>query len=235
MAAGSQATGVRGYALIVAVLLSLFLAAFLAVEALRVPLLTDPARSLDEVGVAAAAVGVGLLLVDVFLPVPSSAVMVAHGALFGIVGGTLLSLAGGLGATLLAFLVGRRSRPLVQRIVPDGQRARAEQRLARYGALAILVTRPVPMLAETTAIVAGTSTLPWRRAALAGALGNLVPALLYATAGAVAASLADQALVFAVVIAVAALFWLLTRDAALAQTPEAAGRPERVAAKETTR
>ena len=200
-----------GYGVVVATPLVLFLLAFLAVEALEVPLLTDPSPWLGEAGLAAATVGAALLLADVVLPVPASAVMVAHGALFGVVAGTLLSVAGGLGATLTGFLVGRRSRPLVDRLVPPDQRARAGRRLARYGPLAIVLSRPVPMVAETTAIVAGTSSMRWRWAVIAGVVGNLVPALLYATAGALAASFADQAFVFIAVIVVAAVFGLVTR------------------------
>jgi uncharacterized membrane protein YdjX (TVP38/TMEM64 family) len=201
----------RGYPLIVTALLVLLLAAFVAVEALQVPLLTGPEPWLREAGIAAAAIGVGLLVVDVVVPVPSSAVMIAQGALFGVVGGTLLSLAGGVGATLVGFGIGRRSRSLVDRMVPADQQRKAERLLGRYGGLAIVVTRPVPMLAETTAVIAGTSQMPWRSAVLAGALGHLVPALLYAISGAIATSLANQAVVFGVVLAVAALFWLIGR------------------------
>jgi uncharacterized membrane protein YdjX (TVP38/TMEM64 family) len=145
------------YGVLVGGLLILLLVAFLVVEALDVPVLTDPSPWLDEGGLVAAALGVGLLVLDVFIPVPSSGVMVAQGALFGVVLGTLLSLTGGLGATLLGFLVGRRSRRLVDRIVPAEEQDRAERLLSRYGALAIIATRPVPMLTETTAIIAGTS------------------------------------------------------------------------------
>jgi uncharacterized membrane protein YdjX (TVP38/TMEM64 family) len=201
----------RGYPLIVTALLVVLLAAFVVVEALRVPLLTGPEPWLREAGFAAAAIGVGLLVVDVVLPVPSSAVMVAQGALFGVVGGTLLSLAGGVGATLVGFGIGRRSRRLVDRMVSADQQRKAERLLGRYGALAIVVSRPVPMLAETTAVIAGTAQMPWRCAVLAGALGNLVPALLYGISGAIATSLANQAVVFGVVLAVAALFWLVGR------------------------
>jgi hypothetical protein len=66
-----------------------------------VAVLTDPAPQLAQDGPAAAAVGVGLLVVDVVLPVPSSAVMVAHGALFGVVLGALLSLLGSVGAAMV--------------------------------------------------------------------------------------------------------------------------------------
>jgi len=55
--------------------------------------------------------------------------------------------------------------------------------------LAILVTRPVPLLAETTAIVVGSSPLGWGRMALAALAGSFPGALLYALTGAVAARL----------------------------------------------
>jgi uncharacterized membrane protein YdjX (TVP38/TMEM64 family) len=41
-------------------------------------------------GTLTALLGTGLLVADVVLPRPSSVVMVAHGALFSVVGGTLL-------------------------------------------------------------------------------------------------------------------------------------------------
>jgi uncharacterized membrane protein YdjX (TVP38/TMEM64 family) len=206
-----RAVSLRRYGVLVGGLLTLLLVAFVLVEALDVPVLTDPSPWLDKGGLVAAALGVGLLVVDVFIPVPSSGVMVAQGALFGVVLGTLLSLTGGFGATLLGFFVGRRSRRLVEWIVPAEEQDRAERLLSQYGALAIIATRPVPMLAETTAIIAGTSRLGWRTVAVAGALGNLVPALAYALTGAIAASFNNQIVVFAAVIAVAALFWLAGR------------------------
>ena len=57
-----------------------------------------------------AGLGVGLLVSDVALPVPSSVVMVAQGAVFGLVVGALLALLGGVGATMTAYLLGRRGR-----------------------------------------------------------------------------------------------------------------------------
>ena len=75
-------------------MLTLFLLLFLLVEWLQVPLLTDPSRWLERGGGWAALLGVGLLIADVVLPVPSSLVMIAHGALFGVAWGTLLSLVG---------------------------------------------------------------------------------------------------------------------------------------------
>jgi uncharacterized membrane protein YdjX (TVP38/TMEM64 family) len=134
--------------------------------------------------------------------------MVAHGALFGVVGGTLLSVGGSMGATLVGFSLGRRGGTLLARLVPREERARADHILSRWGGLAIVVTRPVPLLAETVAIMAGTSPLGWRQVALATLVGSLPPALLYALSGATAAGLTSGVLVFALVLLVAGIFWL---------------------------
>ncbi|SCF11403.1 Uncharacterized membrane protein YdjX, TVP38/TMEM64 family, SNARE-associated domain [Micromonospora purpureochromogenes] len=175
-----------GYPLLLTGLPAALLAVFGAVQALEAPLLTDPSPLLGRAGPVAAATSLALLLADVALPVPSSLVMVANGALFGVLPGTLLSLLGGLGATLVAFGLGRRSRGLLARTTTSAQRARAERLLNRYGLLAVLVTRPVPVLAETVALLAGTTTLGWWRVTLASAAGVLPAALIYAAAGATA-------------------------------------------------
>jgi len=62
--------------------MAFFLLLFFVVEALGVQLLTDPTPWMRHGGVLAAVLGVSLLIADVLLPVPSSLVMVAHGALF---------------------------------------------------------------------------------------------------------------------------------------------------------
>jgi uncharacterized membrane protein YdjX (TVP38/TMEM64 family) len=203
----------KRYLIIMGVMIAFFLILFLIVEALGVPLLTDPAPWLGHVGPVAAVVGVGLLIADVLLPVPSSLVMVAHGALFGVVGGTLLSLLGSVGAALFGFAIGRRGGNLLDKLVTPSERARADQLLKRWGALAIIVTRPVPLLAETVAIIAGTSSLGWGRTTLAAVAGSLPPALLYAITGASVANLQNTTLVFGLVILIAGFFWIIGRSA----------------------
>jgi len=199
----------RRYWLVVTGMLVLFTALFAVVEALDVPLLTDPEPVLQGAPLAAAAVGVGLLVLDVVLPVPSSLVMIAHGAAFGPLLGASLSLVGSLGAALLGFAVGRRGGPLLQRVVPAGERRRADALLARWGMLAIVVTRPVPLLAETTVILAGASPLSWRRTALAAIVGSVPAAVLYALAGSAATGLANPVAVFALVLLLAGATWAL--------------------------
>jgi uncharacterized membrane protein YdjX (TVP38/TMEM64 family) len=150
-----------------------------------------------------------LLIADVLLPVPSSIVMVAHGALFGVLWGTILSLLGSVGAAAFGFAIGRRGGALLERVVTPAERARASSILVRWGTLAIIVTRPVPLLAETVAIMAGASTMSWRAVIMASIAGSLPPSLLYALTGAAVANLQNTALMFGIVLLVAGLFWLI--------------------------
>src|SRR3712207_8952949 len=87
---------VRGYGLVVAVPAGGALLLFGLAEWAALPLLTDPLPAMRSAGAATALLGLGLLTADVFLPVPSSVVMVGHGALFGLVPGAALSLLGGV-------------------------------------------------------------------------------------------------------------------------------------------
>lgn len=190
-------------------MIAFFLALFFVVEALGAPVLTDPTRWMNQGGALAAGIGVSLLIADVLLPVPSSLVMVAHGALFGVVFGTLLSLLGSVGAAAFGFGIGRRGGKLLDRVLTRDERERADRLLARWGAFAVIVTRPVPLLAETVAIMAGASSLGWGSVILASLAGSLPPALLYALTGAAVANFQSATLMFGVVLLVAGAFWIV--------------------------
>ncbi len=174
----------RGYGLLIAVLVGGALLLFGLVEWAALPLLTDPLPAMRGAGVAAAFLGPVLLTADLFLPVPASVVMVAHGSLFGLVPGAAVSLLGGLSATLLGFALGRWGRGIVERVTTPTQRSTAHRLLTRWGPWAVVSTRAVPVLAETVAVLAGTSPMRWSVLMCAGAAGNAVPALLYAAVGA---------------------------------------------------
>lgn len=184
------------------------LIAFVVVEALRIPLLTDPAGTLGG-GPAAGAASVGLLVVDVVVPLPSSLLMTLNGSLFGVVPGAGLSLLGGTLATVVAVAVGRYGGGLADRVVAPEQRVRAERLFARYGMVAVAATRPVPLVAETVAVIAGAARLSWGRAWVAGVVGNLVPASVYALAGATADDPVSGFVVLAGVLALTGTLWLV--------------------------
>lgn len=200
------------YAAFAGAIFTLFLTTWLVVEALGIPLLVDPEATMDRGGVEAAAVGFGLLVADAVLPVPSSVVMVALGSLYGAPLGIALSLAGRTTMALVGFGLGRRSERVMERIRP-ADRERAEDLLARRGALAIVLSRPLPLLAETVTVLAGASPMPWRRAALAAFVGSIPEAVAYGLAGSLAANFPQAAVIWVLFVLLALTVWMVERHA----------------------
>lgn len=188
------------------VVATVFMAIFLVASAFGWGL-EDPRRIIDHAGIVPALISVGLLVVDVVAPVPASLVMVANGALFGIVIGALLSTVGSIGAFAAGFALGRRGTLTMARVLGDEQARRADAMLHRHGALAVAVTRPLPILAETTALLAGASTMSWSRALAAAATGVIPQAIVYALVGAAWTSFAPESLAFLAVVLVAFVVW----------------------------
>jgi uncharacterized membrane protein YdjX (TVP38/TMEM64 family) len=202
-----QLLKLRRYWIAVSVISLLFLILFGVAEIAEVPLLTDPSVLLKSGGILPAVIGVLLLIADVWLPVPSSVIMTANGALFGILIGTMLSLVGSLGATLVGFGMGRAGSNLLRRLVTTPEYETSELLLKKWGILAIIVTRPVPILAETVAILAGASSLRWTQVTIASIVGISPAAFLYALAGATASNMKTGILVFPIVLLLAGIFW----------------------------
>jgi uncharacterized membrane protein YdjX (TVP38/TMEM64 family) len=200
----------RWWSLAVVIAVTL-LVMFVAASSAGIAILDDPTPLLRGGRPLAGFIGVLLLVADVFLPIPSSLVMLAHGTLFGVAGGTLLSILGSVASALTAFAVGRAGKGAVRRFVTEREHERAGALLERWGVIAIAVTRPVPILAETVAILAGSSPLTWGQAAVAAAAGSLAPAAVYAWAGAHAQGVVNHALAFGGVLLITSLLFLLGR------------------------
>jgi uncharacterized membrane protein YdjX (TVP38/TMEM64 family) len=125
-----------------------------------------------------------LLALDVFLPVPSSIVSTAAGVLFGVFRGAFIVWSGMMTGCLLAYIVGVRAVGAARWIVGAENLARSEALMRKYGESAIVLCRPVPVLAEATVIFAGIVRAPFARFTGLTAVSNLGIALGYAAFGA---------------------------------------------------
>jgi uncharacterized membrane protein YdjX (TVP38/TMEM64 family) len=148
----------------------------------------------------------GLLASDPFLPVPSSLVGTASGALFGWVLGAVVAWAGMTLGCLLGFWLGRSvGRGGLLRFVGERELGRAEALAERFGGVALVVSRPVPVLAEASVLLAGAVGLPLRTMLLLTGLSNAGVSLAYAVLGAVAGGTGSFLLVFGAAVIVPAL------------------------------
>jgi uncharacterized membrane protein YdjX (TVP38/TMEM64 family) len=150
-----------------------------------------------------------LLVADVLLPLPASIIMSANGALFGITAGTAVSLLGRMAGFAFGYWLGARALPIARRFVPDEELNRARAVLERHGWTAIIVSRPIPIVSETTAIMAGLAHLPLGKALIAALAGSVPEAAVLAAAGYYTTNFINPVFVFVGVVLVAAFSWPL--------------------------
>lgn len=154
-------------------------------------------RGAHSKGIVAAIIG-GLLALDIVLPVPSSLVSVASGALLGFGKGAMVSWAGMSLGCIIGYGLGRGvARRPVQRLVNTRESETVSQLFARHGIWAIALCRAVPVLAEASVLLAGMFRMPFRQFALLTLASNLGLSLAYAAVGAFAVTAHSFLLAFA--------------------------------------
>lgn len=195
-----------------ALLLALTLAAILIPFFLWGEPLEQWIRTLLESGSArwtVAAALAGLLALDIVLPVPSSLVSTAAGALLGFAGGVLTSWIGMTAGCLLGYWLAAGSKG--ERLLGEVEVARLRRTQERFGDWMLIVFRAVPVLAEASVIFAGLTRVPLRRFLLITATSNLGISIAYSATGAFFARRESFLLAFAGAIAIPALAMLIAR------------------------
>ncbi len=168
-------------------------------------LASDPSRT----------VLVGLVVLamasDILLPIPSSVVATAAGALLGLGLGALANWIGLSIGVAVGYAIGNAGRGVAGRFVGAEQLAVADRVFARRGDAMVAVFRPIPVLAEVSVVFAGVAAMPRRRFALYAGLANLGIAVGYAALGAWASAANEFAVAVAGSLGLPAIAMLLGR------------------------
>lgn len=140
-------------------------------------------------GALAPIAAIALLVADLVLPVPATAVMAALGILYGAALGGLIGAAGSFLAGCAAYgasrALGRRAAVF---LAGEKDLARGERFFERAGGWAVALSRWMPVLPEAVACLAGLARMPARRFLLALACGSAPMAFTFAALGAAGAS-----------------------------------------------
>ena len=135
-------------------------------------------------GVLAAGV-VGTLASDIFLPIPSSSVVTYAGGVLGLWPATLWSWLGLTVGSSFGFGLSKLlGKPFAHRFAEPADLEKVEAAASRYGPAILLISRPLPILAEACVLLFGTTTLTWRQFLLPVVVANLGIAFIYAACGA---------------------------------------------------
>lgn len=157
------------------------------------------------------AAGLGLLLVDLFLPILGTVVMSALGLVYGwLIGGILASL-GSVGAGVLAYGLCRSfGRGIAEKIagkdgLEDGERLFA----GAAGGWMIALSRWMPVLPEVMACMAGLTKMPFKKFMVALCCGSIPLGFTFAIIG--AAGIERPGLTLLLSAGLPPVIWLLLR------------------------
>jgi uncharacterized membrane protein YdjX (TVP38/TMEM64 family) len=147
------------------------------------PLLSWSRSFLAIRGVQPLVAGLVVLLLssDLFLPVPSSFVSAGAVSLLGpVLGAFVIWLGMSIGAFIGYFLGRSGGVALARRVVGERELARAERLMRRFGGWVVVVCRGVPVLAEASTLLAGTTRMPFGGFSLSSLAANAGIAAAYA-------------------------------------------------------
>ena len=127
----------------------------------------------DESSVDFALTGGGILMLDIFLPLPSSIV------------GTLIAARIGFYAGFITIWLGLTAGHCIGYALSRLALKRVDARIHETSTLLVVfLSRPVPILAEATALTAGAAATPFPQFAVACGAGNVIYAGVLAANGA---------------------------------------------------
>lgn len=139
---------------------------------------------LREYGRWAWAAGVLLLISDLFLPIPATAVMAALGFVYGPVAGGLIASSGSFLSGAFAYLLCRRfGRPVAARVLGSQALVDGERLFARVGGWLVVLSRWLPVFPEVIACMAGLSRMPPAPFFVALACGSAPLGFVFAVIG----------------------------------------------------
>jgi uncharacterized membrane protein YdjX (TVP38/TMEM64 family) len=161
-------------------------------------------------GAWAWAVGIGLIVSDIALPVPSTAVMGALGIIYGPWLGGVLSALGSILAGLLGYGICRLIGPeTAERLAGTEGFAQTRRLFDRWGGWLVAGSRWLPILPETISFLAGLTGMRFTRYLGALVCGAVPLGFTFAAAGHLGA---DNAMATLLICAVAPLaLWLVAR------------------------
>lgn len=125
-----------------------------------------------------------VLAADILLPVPSGPVITLAGGQLGVPLTVLAAWLGLMLGGLLAFAAAKRwGSALAERVAAPAELASLRGTANAHDVWLLLVTRPLPILAEAAVLLAGTLDTRWPRLLGSLAVGNAVVAVAFAVLG----------------------------------------------------
>ena len=153
---------------------------------------------------------IGLLVSDLFLPIPATPVMSAAGYLYGTLIGGLVSAVGSFAAGMAGYGLCRAfGRNIALRLAGEKELAEHHTLFQRSGPWLVAASRWLPLLPEVISCLAGLTRMPLRIFVVSLACGSIPMGFVYAAIGAAGQENPKLALTLSVL--VPPVLWLAVR------------------------
>jgi uncharacterized membrane protein YdjX (TVP38/TMEM64 family) len=151
------------------------------------------------------------LVIDIFLPIPSSFVMILSGKLLGFAFGGFIAFLGAIVSSILGYTICRiGGHRMYYKLIGSKDSHKIEEWFEQYGFLAIIISRPIPMLTEILSCLAGLSKIQFKNFVFASILGTLPICFVYSYFGNLELSSAPLIALWVALI-IPAIGWLVVK------------------------
>ena len=153
---------------------------------------------------------IGLLVSDLFLPIPATPVMSAAGYLYGTLVGGMVSAVGSFAAGMAGYGLCRTfGRSIAVRLAGEKEMAEHHTLFQRSGPWLVAASRWMPLLPEVVSCLAGITRMPLRIFVVSLACGSIPMGFVYAAIG--AAGQDNPKLAIGLSVFVPPVLWLAVR------------------------
>lgn len=172
---------------------------------------------LREWGKWAWLIAILLLIFDLLLPIPGTAVMVTLGLVYGPVLGGVIGSFGSITSGYLAYILCKKyGRRVAVRIAGLQALEKSEKIFQKTGAWLVVLSRWLPVMPEVIACMAGLSRMPTRLFLASLATGSIPLAFVFSVIG--ASSQENPRLTFILSVLAPVVIWLCVRPIFMKKT-----------------
>ncbi len=136
--------------------------------------------------------------------------MILNGKILGFAGGFFLSSFAGVCSSTIGFYLGRKSEKYLSRFFNQTEIESANRFYEKYGKISVALSRAIPVLSETIAVLSGTTNMRFSIFLLYSLAGHFVVSAFYAFVGAGFAQWNGHVITVLVVVATLLLSWILS-------------------------
>lgn len=148
-----------------------------------------------------------ILSSDILLPVPSSIVMYSNGVVLGVLYGFALSMISSILSSIIGYGLGRFTNFRMKQGAADSHKL-----IQRYGNVAIIISRGIPILSESVSFTAGYNLVKFRSYFLLNLVGYFPVCMIYSYFGHMGQDTNMFFLSFVLSILISALIWFFGKS-----------------------